>query len=65
MRWTGDRSNGQGTGAMDGGIIVFLRFNIQRLREEERKRRKEQIEENRPHLYTQNTLHVILRNGNP
>ena len=50
---------------MDGGIIVFPRFDIQRLREEERKGRKEQIEENRPPLYRPNMLRIIPHNRNP
>ena len=42
-----------GTEGMDNGKGVFLRFDVQRFREEERKERKTQIEEGRHPLYRQ------------
>ena len=53
MRWAEDRSNRWGPKQRTKVTEIILRFDIQGLREEERKERKHKLEEGRPPLYRQ------------
>ena len=62
-QWTADWVRDEARYSMDESEVT--RFDIERLREEERRERKIQVGEGGPLLYRLPSLRDIPRNGNP